>query len=633
MVEKVKFINITGREEQLFAVTEELLPRYEIHLERATRELSGDREIKPLELENPYAEPLARIERITSPYGETDEAMKDLSKEQALFVLERAHIFFENTSKEIEELERDRDICLAAAAVLEPFTGLDCQMETLASFEYLECQFGRMPESTFQVAQEIIYGMQDILFVPAVVKDGMAYCVIFTTKDASERTHAVLSTMHFEAVDVPKTICGKPFTGTPKAGFAKAKAEAERIGMILDTRDEMMENHLKKSKALFTRQDLLGARKTLRAVKAAWEQRRFGASKGRDSFIFVGWINGGELGRFLEEAAGYGLTVIAEDDNEGILAVPPVKLRNAKIFAPFEFFTSMYGLPSYGETDPTPFVAITYTLLFGLMFADIGQGLVLFLAGLLLSRGRKPMKLGPVLKVIGLASVVFGALFGSVFGYEMAFAPYRPAEPDNIITTLLYAVVLGVALILISMTMNLVNAHKRKSWREALFSPNGVAGSVFYLMALGYALFMLLGAEVPGWYLPLMILPLIGMGFKEPLTEVLARKKPKVHGIGMFVFEAVIEMFEIALSFFANTVSYVRVGAFALSHACIMSVVWLLSRGAADSNNPLVIVFGNILVMALEGLIVGIQALRLEFYEMFSRFYEGGGRKFEKNTL
>ena len=118
--------------------------------------------------------------------------------------------------------------------------------------------------------------------------------------------------------------------------------------------------------------------------------------------------------------------------------------------------------------------------------------------------------------------------------------------------------------------------------------------------------------------------------FKDPLAALIAKKKPSFEGgAGMFIVQQIFELFETMLSYFSNTLSYVRIGAFAVSHAAIMEVVLMLSGASAGNVNWLGVIIGNFIVCALEGLIVGIQVLRLEYYELFSRFYKGGGRAFK----
>ena len=125
-------------------------------------------------------------------------------------------------------------------------------------------------------------------------------------------------------------------------------------------------------------------------------------------------------------------------------------------------------------------------------------------------------------------------------------------------------------------------------------------------------------------------MPLILIMLKEPLTRIIKKKQPVVEGGKvMFFVQSFFELFEVMLSYLSNTLSFVRIGAFAVSHAAMMGVVLMLAGAeSGGSINWLVIVLGNAFVCAMEGLIVGIQVLRLEYYEMFSRFYKGSGREF-----
>ena len=128
----------------------------------------------------------------------------------------------------------------------------------------------------------------------------------------------------------------------------------------------------------------------------------------------------------------------------------------------------------------------------------------------------------------------------------------------------------------------------------------------------------------------MFVLPLLVMFFKEPLTAVLEKKSEKISGgVGMFITQGFFELFEVLLSYFSNTISFVRVGAFAVSHAAMMQVVLMLAGAETGAPSIPVIVLGNLFVCGMEGLIVGIQVLRLEYYELFSRFYKGSGREFK----
>ena len=181
------------------------------------------------------------------------------------------------------------------------------------------------------------------------------------------------------------------------------------------------------------------------------------------------------------------------------------------------------------------------------------------------------------------------------------------------------------------MIFNVINSIKSHDVENMLFSHNGIAGLVFYgFLVLTIVLYMT-GHKVPGNILMVIFLgvPVILFVFKEPLGNLVTKQHKKMEeGKVMFSVQAFFELFETLLSYFSNTISYVRIGAFAVSHAAMMEVVLMLSGASAGSTNWIIFVIGNIIVCGLEGLVVGIQVLRLEYYEMFSRFYEGDGKPF-----
>ena len=193
-------------------------------------------------------------------------------------------------------------------------------------------------------------------------------------------------------------------------------------------------------------------------------------------------------------------------------------------------------------------------------------------------------------------------------------------------------VAIGMGIILMTMILNMVNSLRVHDTEKTWFDTNGCAGLVFYLaLAVTVVLFMA-GKPLPASAIMAVMfgVPLLLLFFKEPLSAVVEKKAAHLEGgKGMFVVQGFFELFEVMLSYFSNTVSFVRVGAFAVSHAAMMEVVLMLAGYESGNTNWLVVVFGNLFVCGMEGLIVGIQVLRLEYYELFSRFYRGTGRPFE----
>ena len=274
------------------------------------------------------------------------------------------------------------------------------------------------------------------------------------------------------------------------------------------------------------------------------------------------------------------------------------------------------------------------------MFGDAGQGLVLLIGGYLLYRF-KHIDLAGIISCAGIFSTFFGFMFGSVFGFEDIIEPVWLRPMDAMMNVpfigkteyrIYYRYWLWYGNHSSVHDFNIMNSLKAKDTEKVWFDTNSVAGLVFYGSAVIVIALFMTGHKLPGGIVLciMFILPLLVMFLKEPLTN-LVEKKPAAFegGVGMFIVQGFFEMFEVLLSYFSNTLSFVRIGAYAVSHAAMMQVVLMLAGAENGSPNWVVIVLGNIFVCGLEGLIVGIQVLRLEYYEMFSRFYKGSGRKFE----
>jgi V/A-type H+-transporting ATPase subunit I len=334
------------------------------------------------------------------------------------------------------------------------------------------------------------------------------------------------------------------------------------------------------------------------------------------------------------------ITVLDEDPRESAKFLKtPTKLRNIPLFRPFEEFVKMYGTPSYEEIDPTPILSIFYILFFGLMFGDVGHGICIALIGLLFTALKKGGFLAKILTPIGLSATFFGFMYGTFFGFEgtngiispIWFTPMESAGSMNKI--LIITIIIGMLTVITSMVINIANGIKQKSVRKIIFSQNGIAGLVLYTSIL-YGIYEYV--MVPGdmkyfsvivW---LAIISLLAIFLQEPLFSLI-RKISKKRGNGSeehaSIVEAIFEVIEVMLSLVTNTISFARIGAFTLSHAGIMSAIIMFMR-TFPRLAPIIAIIGNIFVIGFEGLIVGIQTLRLGYYEMFSRFYSGDGVEF-----
>ena len=418
------------------------------------------------------------------------------------------------------------------------------------------------------------------------------------------------------------------YTGTAQQAFSSVSKQYEDALKHLEAQKQKYQRFLADQA-----ETIVTARNTLLQFSRNFDVRKAAACTGKHEnfYILCGWMTEADTRAFQADISSDEKTNTPEQDQNH---QPPTKLKNPKLFKPFEMYVKMYGLPAYGEMDPTWFVAITYSFIFGAMFGDAGQGLLLFIGGLFLYK-RKHIDLAGIISCAGVFSTFFGLMFGSVFGFEDLIPALwlRPVDSMTTIpfigklnTVFIVAIGFGMGIILLCMVFNIINSFKMHDVEKTWFDTNAVAGLVLCI-----GLFVS-GHAVPGGaVLAIMFgLPLLLIFFKEPLTNLVEKKAevmPKEKG--MFIVQGIFELFEVILSYFSNTLSFVRIGAFAVSHAAMMEVVLMLAGAENGSPNWIVIILGNLFVCAMEGLIVGIQVLRLEYYEMFSRFYKGSGRKFE----
>ncbi|MEG2054018.1 MAG: V-type ATPase 116kDa subunit family protein, partial [Oscillospiraceae bacterium] len=363
-----------------------------------------------------------------------------------------------------------------------------------------------------------------------------------------------------------------------------------------------------------------------------------------DSFLISGYVPKKDFSKVKKALEVLSTVKVSEDDDNAPLLKTPVKLKNNWFSRPFEMFVNMYGLPSYGDIDPTTFVSITYAILFGIMFGDIGQGVLLGIIGFFIMYKKMHMDIGLILARCSVFSVFFGFMYGSVFGFENALDPLYKAlgmngKPIEVMSTeatnfiLIASIVFGIVIIAIALLTGAFSKIRRGKIPEAIFNVNGFAGFVFYVAVVALAGNMLLGLNLPfvgstAFIVVFLGLPFVMMFLAEPICNKINKVTHK-EKLGEMLTNGFFEMFDAALSFASNTMSFLRVGGFVLAHAGMMSVVFTLANMSSGVAYVLILVVGNLFVMALEGLFVGIQVLRLEFYEIFSRFLDADGVAFK----
>ncbi len=636
MIEKMKFLSITGPKEDIDRVVDTYLSKYEIHLENALSELKTVQDLRPFVENNPFKDISQRaleLSQLLSPDGE-QSGHKTMSVSQAADLIEAIGNEAEELKAKEESLISKRNALKESLERILPFTALNYDLSEILHFKYIKFRFGRISHEYYHKFEDYVYDTIDTVLYKCREDDEYVWLVYFVPDTISNRIDAIYASMHFELITVPDEYKGTPFEATKTLEDSMKAVQIEL-------------NDVRKQLATFLelkRDDLLSAKERLESFSTNFNVRKLAACtrQSRNTFyILCGWMSHQDADSFQRDISDDEKTFcIVEENHENILSRPPTKLLNPGLFKPFELFIKMYGLPAYNEIDPTILIGLTYSFLFGFMFGDVGQGLCLLVGGFLLHKFKKS-SLAAILSCCGVFSTIFGFLFGSVFGFEEIIHAVwlRPMQHmtslpfiGRLNTVFIVSVSIGMGIILLTMILNIINSYRSHDPERTFFDTNGLAGFVFYAgLVLTIVLYMTQN-PIPATILLVIMfgLPLAIMFFKEPLTNLLERKArimPKEKG--MFVVQGFFELFEVLLSYFSNTLSFVRVGAFAISHAAMMEVVLMLSGYEAGNINWLVVILGNLFVCGMEGLIVGIQVLRLEYYELFSRFYRGTGREFK----
>ncbi len=636
-IERMELVNIIGSMDELDEALVRCCDSGCFHIEPAFKSEQNST-VKLLNEKNPYEQPMKAFSAMAA-------AMEVALEEADGSGYEKYHPddfekLAEDIENELSEYSRLKIDCAsdvsdmeAAVVQINHLKGLNSDFEKIFSCKHTAVRVGRLPADNLA---KLEYYDQIFFFVPFETTRDYCWGMYFCAENDKEIVDSIFKSMYFERIDIPEYVKGNADEAVKKLEeqISEKKKETARYNEEII---KLSKKHGETVKKVFT---------ALRKKYDIFELRRkVGSVKGK--FYIKGFIpykEGERFDKLFEDLDSVLVDHLPPDADA--YCTPPTKLKNNWLTRPFSMLVEMYGLPKYGGYNPTSFVALTYTVLFGIMFGDLGQGLLLFLGGFFVAK-KFDKRAGGMVSRVGLSSMIFGTLYGSVFGFEelldpvfenlgIDFLPLKVFKQTNFI--LITAVGIGIALIVISMLTNIIISFKEKDIEKAVFGCNGIAGLVFYgSVCAGVVGTMMFDVKIMStpFVLCLIVIPLICIFCRVPFAAAVKYKQWRLSEdeedmtVGGFIVENFFEMFEFLLSYVSNTMSFLRVGGFVLSHAGMMLVVMTLMEGASAVGKPIVLVIGNLFVMAMEGMIVAIQIIRLEFYEIFSRFYESDGKPFE----
>ena len=537
-----------------------------------------------------------------------------------------------NAADEIRRIGRMLEMppAEAAAPTIDPAT----------RFAFMESFMGMMSRAHIEVVRSELAQIPNII-IPFRTADGREAVLIMVLK----KDRAALAEALSKVRATPLETAERAPSEEMRAQFAQRIKQLERAED--DSRRELDE--------LKTRygDKLRDARAALEIERALLNAQ--GAIRGTAHTALVSaWVPSRKAEpiaqRLSEIAAGRCYVEIrTPDEIEGVadgLVQVPVELSNPAFLKPFEMLVKGYDTPAYDGIDPTPIVGLTFLLIFGLMFGDIGQGAVVALVGWLIARrptmssGMK--RVGLLMVFCGISAMVFGLIYGELFGMEInkifgeGTFPWAFTPMENTGRFLEITVYFGIGILSLGILLNIFLHLRKKDVFHAIFSRTGLIGGVVYWGVVAMVIKVMAFKDTIGawWIIGFIVAPLVVFALRGPIWKLFHQREKVLHeGCGMYAIETVMESFEIFTGFLANTVSFVRIAAYGLAHAGILMAVFEISRMLAKAPGgpvlqAIVIVTGNAVVIALEGLVAGIQALRLEYYEFFSKFFRGGGKAF-----
>lgn len=506
----------------------------------------------------------------------------------------------EDEFRELDQLEKS----------LEDFTDLNVDLSQLqGEHEHLDMRIGSIPAENMARLSAVLALSNHLILNIAGDSDTRRILIAGRREDAPI-LNSVLQVAAFKPVNIPDT-----FNDNPSAVRADLQARRQE----LEQRCKYLHGKLANWQDSNRRQ-ILHARQMLEAAEPYINVRGAARCRGVLSAL-QGWMPASrvaEVEKKLHESLSLPFLLESREPHIDELHLVPVPVQKRGLLQPFAMLVEQYGVPRFGELDPTILFAVTFAGMFGMMFGDIGHGAMILLAGLLL---HKKLKTYTYLFVLaGASAMLFGWLYGSIFGVEHWLHPLWIAPMSDPLYMLTVAFAWGVVFLTVGSIIAISNRLFSGDQVGALFGPGGMFSLILYLATLGGLVNMVQGGGFPLVATIMISITLILLvGYLWQSSDA---------SYGERILTTLIETFEIINSYISSSLSFLRIAAFSLNHVALSLAVFTLANSMDTVGHWITLILGNLFVIVLEGIIVAIQTLRLEYYEGFSRYYYGDGTPF-----
>lgn len=481
----------------------------------------------------------------------------------------------------------------------------------------MDVRVGTLPRANLKRFEEALR-LASYVAIPFFSGEEQDHLIIAGAGGQAQEIEHMLQAAGWRTLDVPAEFHGRP---------DEVRSELnERLAYLAGEQAQEDSSRRAAPKLGRLRERLLAAAQLL--ARAAPYAELAELMRGRGSLATVsGWAPKDQLPhlkKMLADSLGNRFVLSARDPRPDELRLVPSAISHHRWLQPFARLVLNYGVPRYGEIDPTVLFALSFVLMFGMMFGDVGHGATIAVTGFMLRR--KLRQYAPLAVAVGICSIVFGLLYGSVFGYEHAFPALWMSPLSDPMRMLGVALGWGIGFILLATALTIRNRIADGRLREALLDSHGAAGLLLYLGLLAAAWRYASAGEAN-------TAALLTAGVALAAMSAHAWQHNPGAPVGERLLIALMDGFEAIMAYVSNTLSFLRLAAFSLNHVALAIAVFTVGGMLHEIGYWLTVVLGNVFIIALEGAIVAIQALRLEYYEGFSRFFGGDGRPFRPLVL
>jgi V/A-type H+-transporting ATPase subunit I len=521
---------------------------------------------------------------------------------------------WEKTSRYEEDLRRldDQDrFVREQEAALANFQHLNIDLGMLHSkTRFLDFYVGIVPRENLRQLEGAVALADHLLHLYMQRGENAHVVIVGPTGTKEAQLSAVLNSAGFQPIPIPESLDQKPEQ-------IRDELEAQRKD-IRAQRETTLQRLSDWSQGFGGR--LVEARRTLILAEPLVTLDPSLHSAGHLAYL-AGWVPARDMEGLtarLGETLALPFEIQSRDPRPDERKLVPTVPTRTRLLQPFALLVKQYGIPEYGEVDPTPLFAVTFLLMFGSMFGDVGQGAVI--AALAWYFRAKLGRFWLFGLMAGLSSVAFGFLYGSIFGYEHVLPALWMSPIHDPILMLKIALGYGVVFLVVACLLAIYNRAVIGNWWGALFGHHGVVNLVVYLSLVWGGL--KLGTQGTFGNAPaaLVVAALAALAWYN--------WRHLDAPVGEKVLVVFIETLETIIGYVSNTLSFLRVAAFSLNHVALSIAVFTLANMMGAFGHVLTVILGNIFVLVLEGGIVMIQVMRLQYYEGFSRYFSGEGHEF-----